>query len=78
MVLLESDKKDFSATWHSVNTVLGTLNLTGEKRETTYLKNFNNANIIIQKIENYSNIEIISSVTEYSIYRNLQKSKTRS
>ena len=77
MVLLESDKKDFSATWHSVNTVLSTLNLTGEKRETTYLKNFNNANIIIQKIENYSNIEIISSVTEYSIFRNLQKSKTR-
>ena len=73
-----SDKKDFSATWHSVNTVLGTLNVTGEKRETAYLKNLNSANIIIQKIENYSNLETISSVTKYSIFRYLQKSKTRS
>ena len=40
-------KKDFSATSHSKNMVLGTLKVMGANRETKYLKNFNNADKII-------------------------------
>ena len=50
---LQSDKKDISSMSHSVNLVLGTLKVMGENRETTYSKKFNNADEIIQKIENY-------------------------
>ena len=42
-LLLQSDKKDFSAISPSTNTVMGTLKVMGENRETKYLKNFNNA-----------------------------------
>ena len=35
-VLLQSDKKDFSAISHSINTVLGTLKVMGENRGTNY------------------------------------------
>ena len=61
-LLLQSDKRDFSAVSHSINTVLGTLKVMGENRETKYLKNFNNADGIIQKIENYRKQNIVSSV----------------
>ena len=60
-LLLQSDKRDFSAVSHSINTVLGTLKVMGENRETKYLKNFNNADGIIQKIENYRKQNIVSS-----------------
>ena len=46
---------------HSVNLVLGTLKVMGENRERTYLKNSNNADEIIQKIENYQKENIVSS-----------------
>ena len=52
-LLPQSDKKDFSAASRSTNTVLGTLKVMGESNETRYLKNFNKADEIIQKIENY-------------------------
>ena len=52
-LLKQSDKKDFSAASRSINTVLGTLKVMGESNETRYLKNFNKADEIIQKIENY-------------------------
>ena len=46
-LLLQSDKKDFSAISRSANIVMGTLKVMGENRETKYLKNFNNADEII-------------------------------
>ena len=52
-LLPQSDKKDLSAASRSINTVLGTLKVMGESNETRYLKNFNKADEIIQKIENY-------------------------
>ena len=58
---LQSDKKDISSMSHSVNLVLGTLKVMGENRERTYLKNSNNADEIIQKIENYQKENIVSS-----------------
>ena len=45
----------------SLNTVLGTLKVMGENRETNYLKNFDNAGEIIQKIENYQKQNMVSS-----------------
>ena len=45
----------------SLNTVLGTLKVMGENRETSYLKNFDNAGEIIQKIENYQKQNMLSS-----------------
>ena len=60
-LLLQSDKRDFSAVSHSINTVLGTLKVMGENRETKYLKIFNNADEIIQKIENDQKQNIVSS-----------------
>ena len=56
-----SDKKDFSAASRSRNTILGTLKVMGESKETRYLKNFNKADEIIQKIENYQKQNIVSS-----------------
>ena len=60
-LLIQSDKKDFSAILRSVNTVLGTSNVMGKNRETNHLKNFNNAGKIIQKIENYQKHNVLSS-----------------
>ena len=40
---------------------LGILKVMGEKREINYLKNFNNTDEIIQKIENYQKQNIVSS-----------------
>ena len=60
-LLLQSDKKDFSATSHSINTVLCTLKVMGGNKETTHLKNFNGADEIIQMIENYQKRNIASS-----------------
>ena len=50
-LLLQSDKNNFSAISCSMNTVLGTLKVMGENRETNYLKYFNNIDKIIPKIE---------------------------
>ena len=60
-LLLQSDKKDFSAISRSINTVLGTLKVMRENRETKYLKNFSNTDEIIQNIENYQIQNIVSS-----------------
>ena len=60
-VLLQSDKKDFSAISRSINTVLGTLKVMGENRGTNYQKNFNNADKIIKKIDHYQKQNIVSS-----------------
>ena len=60
-LLLQSDKKNVSAKSRSINTVLGTLKVMGGNRETKYLKIFNNADEIIQKIENYQKQNIVSS-----------------
>ena len=60
-LLKQSDKKDFSAASRSINTVLGTLKVMWESKETRHLKKFNKADEIIQKIENYQKQNIISS-----------------
>ena len=60
-LLKQSDKKDFSAASRSINTVLGTLKVMGESKETRHLKKFNKADEIIQKIENYQKQNIVSS-----------------
>ena len=52
-LLLQSDKKDFSAIVLSVNMVIEILKNTGENIDTNYLKNFNNTNKIIEKIKVY-------------------------
>ena len=70
-LLLQSDKKDFSAISCSVNTVLGTSKIMGENREINHLKNFNNADEI-KNIGNYQKQNIDS------IFRNSQMPKTRS
>ena len=57
-----SDKKDFSAASRSRNTILGTLKVMGESKETRYLKNFNKADEIIQKIENYQQTVVSSGI----------------
>ena len=43
-----------------VNTVLGTLKVMGDNREINHLKNFNNADKITQRIENYQKQNIAS------------------
>ena len=53
-LLLQSDKKDFSAIARSVNTVI-----IGENIDTNHLKNFNNANELIEKIEVYERQNIV-------------------
>ena len=52
-LLLQLDKKNFSAIAHLVNTVIEILKNIGENIDTNHLKNFNNANEIIEKIEVY-------------------------
>ena len=59
-LLLQSDKKDFSAISCSVNTVLGTSKIMRENREINHLKNFNNADEI-KNIGNYQKQNIVSS-----------------
>ena len=60
-LLLQSDKNNFSAISCSMNTVLGTLKVMGENRETNYLKYFNNIDKIIPKIEHNQKQKIESS-----------------
>ena len=62
-LLLQSDKKDFSAIVLSVNMVIEILKNTGENIDTNYLKNFNNTNKIIEKIKVYERQNIVSSGT---------------
>ena len=52
-LLLQSDKKDFSAIAQAINTVIEVLKNIGENVDTNHLKNFNNASKIIEKIEVY-------------------------
>ena len=52
-LLLQSEKKDFSLTARSLNMVIEILKNIGENIDTNHLKNFNNANEIIEKIEVY-------------------------
>ena len=52
-LLLQSDKKDFSAIAQAINTVIEILKNIGENVDTNHLKNFNNASKIIEKIEVY-------------------------
>ena len=60
-LLLQSDKNDFSAIARSVNTVIEILKNIGENTDANHLKNFNNANEIIEKIEVYERQNIVSS-----------------
>ena len=62
-LLLQSDKKDFSAKARSVNMVIEILKNIGENIDTNHLKNFNNANEIIEKIEVYERLNIVFSGT---------------
>ena len=62
-LLLQSDKKDFSAIVLSVNMVIEILKNTGENIDTNYSKNFNNTNKIIEKIMVYERQNIVSSGT---------------
>ena len=62
-LLLQEDKKDFSAIAQSVNTVIEILKNIGENIDINHLKNFNNANEIIEKIEVYERQNIVSSGT---------------
>ena len=59
-LLLQSDKKDLSAIARSVNGVIEILRNIGENIDTNHLKNFNNANKIIEKIEIYERQNIVS------------------
>ena len=52
-LLLQSEKKDFSLTARSLNMVTEILKNIGENIDNNHLKNFNNANEIIEKIEVY-------------------------
>ena len=60
-LLLQSDKKDFSAIVRSVNTVIEILKNIGENIDTNHFKNFNNTNEIIEKIKVYERQNIVSS-----------------
>ena len=62
-LLLQSDKKDFSAIASSVNAVIEILKNIRENIDTNHLKNFNNANKIIEKIKVYERQNIVSSGT---------------
>ena len=62
-LLLQEDKKDFSAIARSVNTVIEILKNIGENIDINHLKNFNNANEIIEKIKVYERQNIVSSGT---------------
>ena len=62
-LLLQLDKKNFSAIAHLVNTVIEILKNIGENIDTNHLKNFNNANEIIEKIEVSERQNIVSSGT---------------
>ena len=58
-LLLQSDKKDFSAIASSVNAVIEILKNIRENIDTNHLKNFNNANKIIEKIKVYERQNIV-------------------
>ena len=58
-LLLQSDRKNFSAIVQSVNMVIEILKNIGENIDTNHLKNFNNANKIIEKIEVYERQNIV-------------------
>ena len=60
-LLLQSDIKDFTVIARSVNTVPEILKNIGENTDTNHLKNFNNTNEIIEKIEFYKRKNIVSS-----------------
>ena len=60
-LLLQSDIKDFTVIARSVNTVPAILKNIGENTDTSHLKNFNNTNEIIEKIEFYKRKNIVSS-----------------
>ena len=59
-LLLQLDKKDLSTIAQPVNTVTEILKNFGENIDTNYLKNFNNANEIIEKIKVYERQNIVS------------------
>ena len=61
-LLLQLDKKKFSAIAHLVNTVIEILKNIGENIDTDHLNNFNNANEI-EKIEVSERQNIVSSGT---------------
>ena len=56
-LLLQLDKKDFSTIAQPVTEILKNF---GENIDTNYLKNFNNANEIIEKIKVYERQNIVS------------------
>ena len=58
-LLLQLDKKDLSTIAQPVNTVTEILKNFGENIDTNYLKNFNNANEIIEKIMVYERQNIV-------------------
>ena len=60
-LLLQSDTKDFFEIAQSINTVIETLKNIGENTDANHLKNFNNSNEIIEKIEVYERQNIASS-----------------
>ena len=68
-LLLQLDKKNFSAIAHLVNTVIEILKNIGENIDTNHWKNFNNANEIIEKIE--------VSETKYCVFGYMQTPKAR-
>ena len=68
-LLLQLDKKNFSAIAHLVNTVIEILKNIGENINTNHWKNFNNANEIMEKIE--------VSETKYCVFGYMQTPKAR-
>ena len=60
-LLLQSDKKDFSVMAQTVDIVTEILKNIGENVDTNHLKNFNNANKIIEKIKVYVRQNTVSS-----------------
>ena len=60
-LLLQSDKKDFSVMAQTVDIVTEILKNIGENIDTNHLKNFNNANKIIEKIKVYVRQNTVSS-----------------
>ena len=60
-LLLQSDRKNFSAIVQSVNMVIEILKNIGENIDTNHLKNFKHANKITEKIEVYERQNIVSS-----------------
>ena len=60
-LLLQSDKKDFSAIAQAINTVIEVLKNIGENVDTNHLKNFNKASKIIEKIQVYERQNIVPS-----------------